>query len=147
MREKWREVRERERKLHTALRTSSLWPSTPPNIATQTEVFRFQSLRAWSEGMTGLSVEHGGCGLLACPLTFAGREEELCVLWVDLQLINGIAMAREGLRVGRRERGREREGGREIEGGREEGREEELKANRHRDTHSHSLLGMPLCWS
>lgn len=32
----------------TAPSTSSLWPSTPPNMATQTLVFRFHILKAWS---------------------------------------------------------------------------------------------------
>lgn len=34
--------------LLTALRTSSRWPSTPPNIAIQTSVLTFHNLKAWS---------------------------------------------------------------------------------------------------
>jgi hypothetical protein len=34
--------------LLTALRTSSRWPSTPPNIAIQTSVLMFHNLKAWS---------------------------------------------------------------------------------------------------
>lgn len=34
----------------TALKTSSLWPSTPPKIATRVSVWIFHNLSAWSAG-------------------------------------------------------------------------------------------------
>lgn len=48
---KTEETRERRKtmtycsEIHTVLRTSSLCPSTPPNMATNTSVLIFQSLR------------------------------------------------------------------------------------------------------
>ena len=62
---KWKERKGKQRKqekeektkrycseIHTVLRTSSLCPSTPPNIATNTSVLIFQSLRLWSAKQT-----------------------------------------------------------------------------------------------
>ena len=69
-------------------------------MATQTDVFRFHSLRAWSdrtwEWANGKMGERENEGITNIGLyTFAGREEELSVLWVNLELIDSITMTRE----------------------------------------------------